>query len=856
MSAPADGRGSSVDQHELVELVGQALERIEDGETPDLLELSGGRPEVATAVQRAISTARELPRMQAASATHEPWVGRILLDRYRVEGRLGAGAMGVVYEAFDETLQRPTAIKILRPGLHEAKEARARFEREAEVLASLRHPGIVTLYDRGETEDGEVFLVMELLEGVSLADLLEEVGPGAPGARPDTLEWIRERLGAGTLPEASYLRAAARWVRDLAAGLEVVHAADCYHRDLKPSNVFLCADGRPVLLDFGIAIRAHDAYLTREGSMVGTPAYLAPEVLHGRLQPGAAQDVYGLAATLYHLLTGRPPYSGTPTQVLSALATQDPDLAKKHCPDLPRDLQAILECGMAREPDRRYRTARALEEDLQAFLDYRPVSARPSTWLGRTARRLRRSRAARGALAATLAGVLLLGAVQARSAWRDSRAAAANEAKRHVLVNRTISEYPDLRFIVDEAARAGELARLDAAVEADSSAIPMGLLRAAFRLDHGDPTGAAEDMRRVAAEGGPYARALAARYAVLPPEASDARAVDVEGLPEPGGREDLFVAAYQAFREFRYRDGRELLAREELDGFRPAEELRLIFVPTVERFRDLEQEEVLRRAAAWQDRIVRFEEEIGGRTVLTAHLLGAAMGHQNRWGQALEVIDEAIALAPDAIAHRVNAGRAAWREGRFDEVEGYLLPVLRSGPSYLRPYELLIRSHLDAERLDEAAAYLEQAPFRNKRSDQLLRVELEADLFALRAWQHERAAEREAATDQAAQAVALYDELVAATADSEDPFVVSTRSTLARAIASESVRDVFDALLVSAAQHPTNAARIAVALEYLPDELDESNRESIRDYLNAMHAYYESRPRVTSRADPPRSGDD
>jgi serine/threonine protein kinase len=831
-------------EDELEALIERALELEEQGEDPDLLALAEGRTAVAEALARALATVRRLPDLQAASAGREPWVGRLIADRYRLEARIGAGAMGVVYQALDQSLGRPVAIKILRSGLFVQAEAKARFEREAEVLASVRHPAIVTLHDRGETSEGEVFLVMELLEGLPLSDLLEEAQElESDGERQDTA-WIAHHLGLEALDEPSYLRASVRWTADLAAGLQAVHAASCLHRDVKPSNIFLREDGRPALLDFGLAARDDDALITREGSALGTPAYMAPEALDGRSAPGPARDIYGLTATLYHLLTSRRPFEGTPSQVLTGLATREPTLAAKLRPNLPRDLQAILEHGMARDPARRYPTASALEADLRAFLDHRPVSARPTSSLTRSWRRLRRSRAALGGVVVLLVGLLFLGALEVRTAWRATRQERFDEAWSHVLVNSTISGVPADRVSAVPEVRSARAHRLDAAVEAALSPIPARVLRAAHRLDHGDPRGAAADMRAVARSAGtPYANALAASFDALDSDAVGAGDLVATNLPEPRSREDFFLASYQALRELRAGDALGLLASEQLDGYRPGEELRLLFYMPLNGFSG--PEELGRGAAAWYEWTIRFEESLGRRTVLTAHALGLALSMQERRQAALEMLDDAIALAPDETDPRISAARIAFRCGRHGDVLGYAQPVLDSRPQYPKPYVSLIRSSLEQGHWQDAERWLGVAEQAGAVLDEPERRELEADVWALRA---RTADDIEVAKGFARKAVAGYESVAG--------FKETPRSAAARAIREGKLGRLFDAMLDALAEDPTNERRAAAALEVMPESLDDKNREHLFAFFLRAYGLDPADIAVPPAADVPETGSD
>ncbi len=226
----------------------------------------------------------------------------MLAGRYRKLGRIGQGGMGAVWRAYDTDLDREVAIKELRVPEQVTEQERrvwyARMSREARAAARLRHPGIVTVYDRVIGEDGRPWIVMELIHGPSLADLLTE---------------------RKALPEQ---QVAALGLAMLEA-LSAAHAHGIVHRDVKPPNVLLDGD-RIVLTDFGIAAVEGDATLTPSGALVGTPAYMSPEQINGQAVTPAS-DLWSLAATLYMAVEGRPPFTGlTHGAMFVAIATQDP----------------------------------------------------------------------------------------------------------------------------------------------------------------------------------------------------------------------------------------------------------------------------------------------------------------------------------------------------------------------------------------------------------------------------------------------------------------------------------------------------------------------------------------------------
>src|SRR5690349_24884857 len=207
-------------------------------------------------------------------------------NRYRLEEQIGIGAMGVVWRATDELLNRPVAVKELlavTPGTNaaEIEESRQRLMREGRIGARLQHPHVISMFDV-VVHDDRPWLVMEYLPSQSLAAMLNEKGPLEP-------------------------RVVAEIGRQVADGLAAAHAAGVVHRDVKPGNVLIAEDGRVKLTDFGVSRAVDDVQLTRTGLIAGTPAFLSPEVARGQ-EPTAASDVFALGATLYAAVEGRPPF--------------------------------------------------------------------------------------------------------------------------------------------------------------------------------------------------------------------------------------------------------------------------------------------------------------------------------------------------------------------------------------------------------------------------------------------------------------------------------------------------------------------------------------------------------------------
>jgi eukaryotic-like serine/threonine-protein kinase len=309
---------------------------------------------------------------------------------YEVQAALGQGGMGIVFRAKHLRLNRIVALKMVLAGASAGPRERARFQREAEAVAGLRHPSVVQIYDVGDV-DGRPYFTMELVEGSTLAQKL-----------------------AGTPQD---VRHAAELAATLARAVQAAHTSGIIHRDLKPSNVLLTAEGTPKITDFGLARRLDDGTgLTQTGLAVGTPSYMAPEQAGGRPDAvGPAVDVYALGAILYELLTGRPPFKGqTAAETVHQVIYQEPVAPTLLNPKVPRDLETICLKCLQKEPQRRYGTAAALAEDLSRFLRGEPILARRA---GPFERLVKWTSRHRSLAASIVAGMLLVNVLLGVGAW-------------------------------------------------------------------------------------------------------------------------------------------------------------------------------------------------------------------------------------------------------------------------------------------------------------------------------------------------------------------------------------------------------------------------------------------------------
>jgi serine/threonine-protein kinase len=282
-----------------------------------------------------------------AAPDDDPLVGEVLAGSFCIVGVVGEGGMGRVYEAEHVRLPRRFAVKVIAEQFARHQEAMGRFEREAQAAARVHHPNVLDVVDVVRAKDGRPCIVTELLEGEELGVMLE-----------------RTRR----LPIAE----AVDVVRQACLGLAAAHAEGIVHRDLKPSNLFLCKrheGGHLVkVLDFGVAKVTDGAALTRAGTVVGTPAYMAPEQARGLPGVDARADVYAMGAVLHHLLTGRPPFDDDePARILMRVATEKAAPIRRVDPALPEELELIVAGAMEPDPTRRFASAMELESQLAAF---------------------------------------------------------------------------------------------------------------------------------------------------------------------------------------------------------------------------------------------------------------------------------------------------------------------------------------------------------------------------------------------------------------------------------------------------------------------------------------------------------
>jgi tetratricopeptide (TPR) repeat protein len=548
----------------------------------------------------------------------------------------------------------------------------------------------------------------------------------------------------------------------------------------------------------------------------------------------AALDVYGLTATLYHLLTLRPPYAGNAAEVLAQLPHRDPVPAYKLLPGMPRDLQAILDRGMARDPGARYQSAHALEQDLLAFLDHRPVTARPVSALGRLWRRAKRSREARAA-----AVVGLLAAAGASAVWlhgerAQARAEAWLAAWAQLPPALALNNARD-REIADPDRRAQVAALLDRAAELAASPVPSRMLRAAFRLDHGDAAGARADVAAIAAgTGGPFARALAGHYAALPADAKGAASLSLEGLPEPRSREDRVLAAFHALRPGITAESvaraHALLDDPSLLRYAPALELAIPVALQRTAFAD-DRSERLALARHAHELALQLEGIYGRPTATTRQFVAAALLVQGHYADAIAPLRTCLELSPWAAGPRINLAHAYARTGDHAAAAACLEEALRLSPH--APEAGVALAELQAERGEFGAALATIAALQlppSARGDR--RARLEGRVHLAHALAADRAGDAAAALAAAERAISRLEAAVAAGEAAAQLDLEMSRAVIARDFA-----DVLPDFLETLARDPLNRVLLENLAHVMPDEMSRDQVDALRAYLRALADY-------------------
>ena len=329
-------------------------------------------------------------------AARDQLIETTLNGRYRINAEIGAGGMSTVYLAFDETLERPVAVKVLHSEISDEPNALERFRREARTVAQLSHPNVVMVIDAGE-DDGRAYIVFEHIKGETLKERIRRVGK---------------------LPVAE----AVAYAIEIGRALQAAHERQLVHRDVKPHNVLIDEEGRAKVTDFGIArnLELEAQHLTGAGKVVGTTDYVSPEQALGHEVTGQS-DIYSLGIVLYEMLTGEVPFRGDSSMDVAIKHVREglPDVQKKR-PQISAALAAVVERATAKEVGNRYASAADIVSDLEEVLAYETARSGDTDGgvtavldklpPGVAARRSLRGRSARYGLPALLIGGLAVAA--------------------------------------------------------------------------------------------------------------------------------------------------------------------------------------------------------------------------------------------------------------------------------------------------------------------------------------------------------------------------------------------------------------------------------------------------------------
>jgi tetratricopeptide (TPR) repeat protein len=403
MSATGEPQGDAADdstaRDPLDVLAEQFLDRRRRGERIDVENFVAEHPAHAAGLRDLLPTlvALEQVKRQKESTgsgrarVHLPAMER--LGDFRIVRELGRGGMGVVFEAVQESLGRKVALKVLPQASLLKGNQLERFRREAQIAAQLHHSNIVPVFGSGES-DGFHWYAMQFIAGGSL-DLWREQQAAQPPS------------GSGAWRNRA--RFVARIGAQAASALHYAHTQGTMHRDVKPGNLLLEHDEHLWVTDFGLAKALEAEGLTHSGDLLGTLQYMAPEQFAGLYD--ARSEVYALGVTLYELLVLRPAFAAkSRSELMEKIRTQRPEPLRRSCPEVPEDLAIVVERALARDPADRYADAHALEQDLTAFLEDRPIAARRQSAVGQLVRWCRRNRIVATLAACTLLAVVGVGA--------------------------------------------------------------------------------------------------------------------------------------------------------------------------------------------------------------------------------------------------------------------------------------------------------------------------------------------------------------------------------------------------------------------------------------------------------------
>lgn len=617
---------------------------------------------------------------------------------YTVLGVLGHGGMGVVFKARHLKLDRIVAIKMLIAGGFAAPAELARFLREAQAIAALRHPNIVHVYDVGDLE-GRPYFTMEYIEGGNLAQKLAGV--------PQPAQQV------------------AAMVSTLADAVQAAHTCGIVHRDLKPANILLVSDGMPKITDFGLARRYEEGPdLTLGGTRLGTPSYMSPEQAIGREGTiGPAADIYSLGAVLYEMLTGRPPFRGdSAAETERQLLRDDPAPPRLLNGRVPRDLEVICLKCLHKTPASRYASAQALADDLRRFLSNEPISARPVSLTERAAKWVRRSPARATLTGGSILAALVLSGAVLWAVWARASRVAAVEADLAAAVQcERRADWQGASAALDRATiRLGDGGTSDLRTRLDrakAALILVGRLDSIRMLRAGSADGVLNDARAAkeyaeafadAGLGGPNDTPAAVANRIVEAAVSQVLvgALDDWSLASKDASQRAWLAEIidladrdedaSGWRRA-VRDSRRSTTRESI--LRLAEEAPVDQQPVTSLYAF--SEALVSAGIDALPFVSRAHAAHPGDFWLTT-AMGNALRLRGRHADSVGYFRAAVALRPDTLASHYNLGRALGEIGQLDEAMNCFHAALKRDPGAVFPLKSLGITLSKAGRHEEA----------------------------------------------------------------------------------------------------------------------------------------------------------
>ncbi|MHC5030228.1 MAG: serine/threonine-protein kinase [Planctomycetota bacterium] len=682
----------------LVEVLDEYLNEWASGQAPELESFLARHPELAEDLRPCLTT---LEFIHASPPKDDSALPRQALGDFEIRGELGRGGMGVVYEAEQISLNRHVALKVLPFAAVMDPRQLQRFKNEAQAAAHLHHTHIVPVYSIG-CERGVHYYAMQYIEGPTVAEMIEQLkstaGKDMRGSSASALEAITKGKSTQT---AGYCRSVARLGIQAAEALDHAHQQGVIHRDIKPANLIVDAASHLWITDFGLASFTKNPGLTLTGDIVGTVRYMSPEqALAKRVPVDHRTDIYSLGVTLYEFLTLEGAYQGDDAhKVIQEIAFKDPQSARSFNPAIRNELETILMKAMAKSPEERYETAQELADDLERYLQNKPIEAKRPGVFTRASKWARRHGTFVGAAAAVLALATAGFATATTLIWREKELI-RHEKKRSNSEHRRAQA--NVRLALDALdriymGRADGLPKVREDLSRDllEEGLRFYVALASENLD--DPEVAKRTGR---------AQLFASQiYAKLgqKEQAAEAQAKGIATIRTVIGREPDDAEAYFVLGYALYLKGQH---DEAVAAFREAIRLEPDYaVSHANLGAALADKGEIDEAIAMYRKAIRLDPDQS-----QAHYnLGNALRDKGEINEAIAAFREAIRVDPDYVRAHYNLGNALRDKGEIDEAIAAFREAIRVDPDHALAHNNLGAALLDKGEIDEAIAACREA---------------------------------------------------------------------------------------------------------------------------------------------------